>query len=195
MTSHNYFTAACMVLTFAFSLWRGEPRHFWLSVGFFASCIGDLFLANRHGRLSFFIGGVVAFSVAHTMFFLYAWQYGRHPNWLIGGVAFALLCAWPAIPTVLRVGWQIGVAVSFYTAFSCATLASVSGMKAPWPQKGLFLLGVLLLIFSDAMIAQSNFLGMKRSGKLIIPTYVASHVCMLASWAVCMARGLFAKMG
>ena len=50
MTSHNYFTAACMILTFAFSLWRGEPRHLWLSAGFFASCIGDLFLANRHGK-------------------------------------------------------------------------------------------------------------------------------------------------
>ena len=77
MTSHNYFTATCMVLTFAFSLWRGEPRHLLLSAGFFASCIGDLFLANRHGRLSFFIGGVAAFSVAHIMFFLYAWQYVR----------------------------------------------------------------------------------------------------------------------
>jgi uncharacterized membrane protein YhhN len=140
------------------------PSHLragWL-LGLFCSTLGDILLIFE--GFWFFIGGIVAFLLAHLAY-IGAMQRGlpdkrgflvRHPIWFLPFAIYpiALLAyLWPGIPA------GMGVAVGIYALVISMMAQRVADMKGSIPD-GVFRImmgGAILFILSDSLIALSRF--------------------------------------
>ena len=148
-----------------------------LAAGLFASVIADWFLCHQAGRSSFFLCGVAGFFIAHCLFCGYAaaeYSFGLWPVALAGAL-LAGYCAYMFARVMPGVAGGLKLPVFAYMLASIASmyLAMASGMPAP--QKALYTAGIAAILFSDTMIAENIFVGVKRAGRLVHPTYYACH--------------------
>ena len=67
------------------------------------------------------------------------------------------------------------------TVYLIMALAMALCLSAPAIEKALYALGVASILFSDTIIAQSDFAGDDRFSFLIMPTYFGCHVLVTAS--------------
>lgn len=180
MTAHNWLTLGCAaILTVRFLQQRNKK---WLLIiaGFLASSIGDWFLSKGKGHTDFFVVGVVAFSIAHVLFALFGWRYGRRWSRITASVAgtvsgfYFLFVLLPVIGNVV-----IGVVVAVYAALSVVSLAIGVEMCAEKPVKIAFVCGIALLIFSDTLISLRVFLNQDAWYFLMIPAYQCAHISLL----------------
>lgn len=148
-----------------------------LGLGLFMSVIADWFLCHQAGHSERFLYGVAGFFIAHCLFAAYA--FGRFSfstaaiivasALLIGFGAYMLLRALPHIDAGLK------LPVIAYVLVSILSLHAAFSMNAPIAEKILYIVGIASIVFSDTMIAENIFVGVKQAGKLVHPTYYACH--------------------
>lgn len=154
----------------------------WVVLAFLASLVGDTFLSTRAGRESFYLAGIAAFFVAHVGYLGFALRNGT----LHRGVGLGLLAGYLG-----WFAWQLGPAIRSlplkfaalaYLLISCAGLAAACGLRLKPAIKVPYTVGIGLIVFSDTLIARSDFLQLKAGSTLILPTYYLAQI--LITWAL-----------
>ncbi len=141
MTTYNWLSFSLAIILGLVSLHRRNAKGLPVIAALLISCIGDAFLANRNQHFGRFIAGIPAFSAAHILFFLYAWQFGKtycRKTALAAGLAYGIYFS-----VVLLQAMDspiLCLAVALYTLLSVATLAAAIGMESEWPRKCAFAL-------------------------------------------------------
>jgi uncharacterized membrane protein YhhN len=159
----------------------------WVVLAFAASLVGDTFLSTRAGRESFYIAGIAAFFVAHLGYLGFALKNGRIHR-LVGAVLLAGYLGWfvlqlgPAIRSL-----PLKLSALAYLLISCAALAGACGLRLRPAAKVPYVAGLGLIVFSDTLIALSDFMKVKGVSFLILPTYYLAQI--LVTWAVHCRRG------
>jgi uncharacterized membrane protein YhhN len=157
-------------------------RQVWAVVAAFGmSMVGDYFLSNRSGRAHYFEAGIAAFFVAHLGYLRYALAHGGlHRRALVVlTVVFV-----PYFGLALSPAIQNGVlwlAVLLYLLISCVALAAALGLTQAPRVKGLYVLGIASIVFSDTLISFSEFLGWRALNVWILPTYYLAHLAITCS--------------
>ena len=157
-----------------------------MALGLLVSTAGDWLLAHDQGRQARFICGVAAFGVGHALFCLYAAS-RLTPRFLaVGAVMTALLGAgyalylrrriFPALDEAMRAAIAAYAGISLLSLFFAMTAGGATGAD-----KALYLIGIALILFSDTMIAESNFAKNRRARYYILPTYYMCHILLAAS--------------
>lgn len=172
-------TGSCMALLILAAIFTG--RSLWkiglILVAFLLSIGGDWFLSHRHGEIFRFISGIALFFLAHTGYLLYALQRGTLHYRILGVVLLVYL--------VFFFGWlspaidhfALTTAVFLYLVISCVSLGAAAGIETlPRTAKVFFVGGILLILFSDTLIALKEFLACGEWAFLILPTYYLSHI-------------------
>jgi hypothetical protein len=151
-------------------------------VAFIFSIGGDWFLTNKleHGWM--FIAGIALFFFAHMGYLVYALKNGEiSGNFLIGllagYLAFFFLWLSPGIA-----GLGLKAAALFYLLISCFSLAAAMGIKQLSPlAKWSYVSGIVLILFSDTIIAFKEFTLFHMLSFLILPTYYLAQLCITFS--------------
>jgi len=151
---------------------------------FLFSMLGDYLLSNKNGRECFFVYGIAAYFFAHIGYSWYAFRRGGLHRMalavlLILFLPYFFLALFPAIQdTVLK------LAVFLYLLISLLALALAFGIQLAALAKGLFVLGIGLIVLSDTLISFTEFLDFPSLNSLILPTYYVAHVSITSSLIV-----------
>ena len=170
--------ALCGLLLLGFRQWFGLRQAGYLLAALAWSMVGDYFLSSRSGHAGYFVYGIGAFFVAHLGYLGFALKRGRMAwpalaGLLLGYLLFFGFYLWPAIQDgVLR------VAALLYLLISCVSMAAACGLQLRWPAKTCYVAGIGLVLFSDTIIAFSEFLHYRQWNSLILPTYYLAHMCV-----------------
>lgn len=154
----------------------------WVVLALGASIVGDTFLSTRAGRESFYIAGIAAFFVAHVGYLGFALKNGRM-HFPALGVLMSGYLGWFALqlgPAIRSV--PLKTAALIYLLISCTALAAAWGMRSRPAVKAAYVAGIGLIVFSDTLIALSDFMKVKGVSFLILPTYYLAQV--VVTWAV-----------
>ncbi len=137
------------------------------------SALGDFFLANRKDRESWYLLGILGFFAGHAVFIVHALGRVAHPQagLIAGGVLGAVFIPYLVLRVIRRVPKLLRIPVVAYTLISLAGLACAVMMG-----NIVYIAAIAMLLFSDTMIAECDFVGNKAVGFLILPTYYASHI-------------------
>lgn len=177
-TGGYIYSALISAFTGAAVLFGGAGKdRLLLAAGLFVSVLADWFLCHQSGRSERFLYGVTGFFIAHCLFAAYAAvRYSFSLPALIAAVillagygAYMYLRALPGVADGLKipiVAYMLISMLSLYAAFS---------MKAPVFEKILYIAGIASIVFSDTMISENIFVGVKHAGMLVHPTYYACH--------------------
>jgi len=150
-------------------------------VAFLFSIAGDWFLSTMHGDTGRFIAGIGFFFLAHAGYLSYALLNGRF-KWtvtivfLTGYLLFFLLKLFPVISDSMLM-----LASLLYLLISCFSLGAAAGMRYTADVKWAFLAGIILILFSDTIIALKEFAGYREMNFLILPTYYLSQISIVYS--------------
>ena len=72
-------------------------------------------------------------------------------------------------------------AVTLYMLISVSVISVSAMMAVPPMEKWVFMIGIAMILFSDTLIALDDFMGRRRYGFLILPTYYACHILIASS--------------
>ncbi len=173
-------TAACALA----ALLSGPKNALWLLiVGLVVSIVGDWFMAHqRRSPLNFFFG-VGGFGIAHMLFIAYALTrfHFNLPALIVAGALIVGYALYFALGVYPRIDTPVAIAITGYALVSLAGLYCALSMNAPAAEKVLYALGIASILFSDTMIAESDFMHHAYAGKLILPTYYLCHILLAAS--------------
>lgn len=142
---------------------------------------GDWFLSNRRGDVSMFVAGISLFFVAHIGYLTYALMNGR----LNKAFTFTLLAAYllffflklyPSIENHVLV-----FAALVYTLISCFSLGAAVGIRRNSAEKWIYFFGILMVLFSDTIIAFREFTEYDNLKFLILPTYYLAQISVTLS--------------
>ena len=149
------------------------PRAPLMAAALAVSALGDWFMAHKGANQRLYRMGILFFLLAHILFIVYALTRARlRPLPLVLGAALAVGYALylrgrvlPRVPALLK------LPAALYTAVSVLgfTAALMTGDAA-------YIAGIGLLLFSDTMIAENDFLHHRACGALILPTY---YLCQM----------------
>jgi hypothetical protein len=158
-----------------------------MSLALFISFIGDYFMAHKGsseikyllGIAGFFLGHVIF--IWHAMLFIPAFGTPEAAPYIRNGLTTAaVLAIWFTPYLLLRVIRKVPkllrLPVVLYTFISIASLGC-----AVMTSDALYILGIAMLLFSDTMIAESDFVGNRKTGRLIMPTYYLCHILVALS--------------
>lgn len=149
---------------------------YWVIAAFVFSAAGDYFLSNKSGQEIYFVIGIGLYLVAHLGYLGFAWRNGRL-HWPVLGlllliyVSYYLLLLNPAIDDLV-----LSLSVLAYLLISCLVLAVAAGLRLSQPMKGVFILGITLIVLSDTIISFTEFLQYRDLNWLILPTYYLAHL-------------------
>lgn len=152
-----------------------------LMIAFAFSIVGDWFLSNRNGETERFIYGIVFFFFAHIGYLGYALMKGSM-KWrftmalLIAYLLFFLLLLYPVFSDK-----TLMIAVFIYLVISCLSLGAAAGIRGEKLYRVTYLSGIVLILFSDTIIALREFVGYHSLNGLILPTYYLSHISIAFS--------------
>lgn len=174
---------AGMILLIVF-YWKElrKARDVWMIIlAFLFSIGGDWFLSNRHGDVDRFVAGIGLFFVAHTGYLTYALLNGRlHKTFtfalLTAYLLFFFLKLYPSIDDPVLM-----VAALVYTLISCFSLGAAAGIKGNGLDKWIYCFGILMVLFSDTVIAFREFTSYRDLGFLILPTYYLAQISVTIS--------------
>ena len=158
-----------------------------MAAALFVSFIGDYFMAHKGknefkyllGIAGFFLGHVVF--IAHAMLYIPASAFPEFGPYIREGFitgAALVLCFMPylLLRVIKKVPKLLRIPVMLYTLISIAGLACAV-MTGDW----VYILGIAMLLFSDTMIAESDFVGNRKVSLLILPTYYLCHILVTLS--------------
>ncbi len=148
----------------------------WILGAFLFSITGDWFLSNMDGDSQMFVKGIALFFLAHVGYLLYALFNGRIKGMftlilLAAYLVFFFLMLYPTFTDV-----ALMVASLVYLLISCFSLGAAMGMKGDRTAKRSYILGIILIIFSDTIIAFKEFVDYHTFDFLITPTYYLAHI-------------------
>ena len=149
----------------------------WMIVGaFLFSIIGDWFLSNMNGDSLMFVKGIALFFLAHVGYLLYALMNGRI-KWkftlvlLAAYLVFFFVVLYPTFTDKALMAASL-----IYLLISCFSLGASLGMKGNPTAKWSYVFGIILILFSDTIIAFKEFLDYHTFDFLITPTYYLAHI-------------------
>jgi uncharacterized membrane protein YhhN len=155
----------------------------WLVIiAFLFSIGGDWFLSNKQEHMWMFMAGIAMFFFAHVGYLVYSLKNGElKGNFLIGllagYLAFFFLWLSPGID-----GLGMKTAALFYLVISCFSLAAAMGMKQISPlAKWSYVSGIILILFSDTIIAFKEFTLFQALNFLILPTFYLAQLSITFS--------------
>ena len=155
----------------------------WMVVGaFLFSIVGDYFLSHRNGNAMWFVYGILFFFIAHIGYLAYSLYHGKIVLWLTG-----LLCVGYLIFFFTSLYDGIGGGVLLWAALaylfiSCFSLGAAWGITFDGFPKWGYVAGIALVLFSDTLIAFTEFMAYDRWDFLILPTYYLAHIVI--TWSV-----------
>lgn len=165
-----------------------------LAAALFISFIGDYFMAHKGSKEWMYLLGIAGFFLAHMVFIAHSLLhvlFAAHEGLVLGAVprtlytregllTGAILALWFTPYLLLRVIKKVPkllkIPVVLYTFISITGLACAVITGNP-----LYILGIAMLLFSDTMIAESDFVGNPKTGRLILPTYYLCHILVALS--------------
>lgn len=168
--------AACAVLMLLYRLAFGARHVGWLLAAMVWSMVGDYFLSSRNGHPEYFVYGIGAFLVAHLGYLGFALKNGRISRLalgllLLGYLPFFGFYLHPAITDS-----AVRYAALAYLLVSCVSMAAAFGLRLDLLPKAAYVAGIGLVLFSDTIIAWSEFLRYRQWNALILPTYYLAHM-------------------
>lgn len=155
-----------------------HPAGRWVLVALFFSLVGDIFLL-RTAR-SDFLGGLIAFLLAHLAYVLAFLTVGFHQWWAWFGVLITVSLGLTSGRRIVRAaaraeGVALGAGVTAYLLVICAMVITASGTARP-----LVLLGALAFVISDTVLAMDRFVGPRAHARLVVVmTYHLGQVLMV----------------
>jgi uncharacterized membrane protein YhhN len=172
------------IILLVFLYFRQMPgkRDVWMIlVAFLFSIGGDWFLSNRHGNNDMFITGIALFFLAHIGYLSYALMNGRL-NKIFTAIlltAYLIFFFWGLYPAIED--QALLFAVLIYTLISCFSLGAAAGIKAHPEVKWTYFFGIVMVLFSDTIIAFREFTGYDQLKFLILPTYYLAQISITFS--------------
>lgn len=175
LKTHKYIFSALTTLSCAAVALPTAPV---LATALLVSFVGDYFMAHKGSKEWMYLLGIAGFFLAHVVFIAHAVVGAQHVR--AGLLTGAVLALWFTPYLVLRVIKKVPkllkIPVVLYTFISIAGLAC-----AVMTGNVLYILGIAMLLFSDTMIAESDFVGNPRTSWLILPTYYLCHILVALS--------------
>lgn len=165
-----------------------------MALALFISFIGDWFMAHKGSKEWMYLLGIAGFFLAHMVFIAHALThvlFASHEALVLGVVpratyvragllTGAVLTLWFTPYLILRVIRKVPkllkLPVVLYAFISIAGLSC-----AVMTGNALYILGIAMLLFSDTMIAENDFVGNTKAGPLILPTYYLCHILVALS--------------
>lgn len=178
-------TSGILILWWVYSGKLSQSKDVWAIFGaFLFSFAGDWFLSNRHGDTSRFIMGIALFFLAHVGYLFFALMNGRLNRSLTIIIlavylAFYFFMLSPDIEDKI-----LKVAALLYLLISCFSLGAALGMKGNSTFRWLYIFGIIMVLFSDTIIALREFVKYKDLDFLILPTYYLAQISVTASLMV-----------
>lgn len=165
-----------------------------MAAALFVSFIGDYFMAHKGKNEFKYLLGIAGFFLGHVIFIAHALlciPFAAHEAFfsdvaprtvfiregLIAGAALAVgFIPYLLLRVIGKVPKLFRIPVVLYTLISIVGLACAV-MTGNW----IYILGVAMLLFSDTMIAESDFVGNHTVSKPILPTYYLCHILVALS--------------
>lgn len=159
-----------------------QSKDVWAIFGaFLFSIAGDWFLSNRNGETSRFIMGIALFFLAHVGYLTFALMNGRLNRLLTLIILAAYLGFYFFMLSPGIEDKTLKVAALCYLLISCFSLGAALGMKGNSAFRWLYIFGIVLVLFSDTIIALREFVKYKELDFLILPTYYLAQISVTAS--------------
>ncbi|MGB5430550.1 lysoplasmalogenase [Eudoraea sp.] len=159
-----------------------QPNDTWMIIGaFLFSIAGDWFMSNKLGDPTMFSKGIALFFIAHAGYLGFALLNGKI-KWrftlliLIAYLVFFFLLLYPSIEDKVLM-----YAALIYLLISCLTFGTSVGIKGDALFKWAYIFGIFLIVFSDTIIALTEFLGFDKLDFMILPTYYLAHISITFS--------------
>lgn len=154
-----------------------QSKDVWLIFAAFLFSIGgDWFLSNKHDSNEMFVAGIALFFFAHAGYLLFALINGRI-NWpftiilLVGYLSFFFLKLFPSFKDQMLMA-----AALIYLLISCFSLGAAVGIRAEPLVRYAYIFGIVMILFSDTIIALREFATYKTLNFLILPTYYLAQI-------------------
>ena len=153
-----------------------------LFFGLIVSVAADWFMAHNAGRTGWYLCGIGGFFAAHALFL---WDVLLDASLApLPFLAFALLAAGYGLYLARRILPRVSdarmrLAIVLYMLISAASLGF--SLAAPGAARTL---GLLCIVLSDTLIAESDFAGNRAAGAWILPTYFLCHILLALSAVV-----------
>ena len=166
-----------LIILILYAQFKKSTKDTWMILGaFLFSIIGDWFLSNMNGDSLMFVKGIALFFLAHVGYLLYALFNGRIKGMftvilLAAYLVFFFLVLYPTFTDV-----PLMIASLVYLLISCFSLGAAMGMKGDPTARRSFIFGIVLIIFSDTIIAFKEFVDYHTFDFLITPTYYLAHI-------------------
>ena len=156
----------------------------WMVIAAFVlSIVGDYFLSHREGDTLWFVYGIFFFLLAHIGYLSYSLFHGRIALWFTGILCLGyLIFFFTSLYDGIGGGVLLWAALA-YLFISCFSLGAARGIIAleGFPKWG-YVFGIVLILFSDTLIAITEFMGNDRWDFLILPTYYLAHIVI--TWSI-----------
>jgi len=143
---------------------------------FLFSAAGDYFLSNKGGQELYFVIGIGLYLLAHLGYLGFAWRNGRLHRLVLGLLLLVFLPYYFLLLSPAIADPILSLSVLAYLLVSCLVLAVASGLRLPQPIKGIYILGIALIVLSDTVISSTEFLQYREFNWLILPTYYLAHL-------------------
>jgi len=166
-----------VIILFLFRKYIKSHPSFWFIIAAFAfSIAGDWFLSNKGKSMGMFSCGIGFFFLAHAGYLIFALANGRLKKILTAAILVVYLLFFyftllPAIPGNLLIA-----AVLLYLLISCFSLGAAAGIRLKPLAKWAYFAGIVLILFSDTIIAFHEFTPFQKLNFLILPTYYAAQI-------------------
>ncbi|MGB5271119.1 MAG: lysoplasmalogenase [Eudoraea sp.] len=159
-----------------------QPNDTWMIIGaFLFSIAGDWFMSNKLGDPMMFSKGIALFFIAHAGYLGFALLNGKI-KWrftlliLMAYLVFFFLLLYPSIDDKVLM-----YAALVYLLISCLTFGASFGINGDTGFKWTYVFGIFLIVFSDTIIALTEFLGYTKLDFMILPTYYLAHISITFS--------------
>lgn len=175
LKSNKYIFSALTTLSCAAIAALNSPI---MALALFVSFIGDYFMAHKGSKEWMYLLGIVGFLLGHAVFIAHALlrAVNTQSGLIIGAALVLCLTPYLLLRVIRKVPKLLQIPVMLYTFISIAGLACAVMTGNP-----LYILGIAMLLFSDTMIAENDFVGNTKAGPLILPTYYLCHILVALS--------------
>ena len=147
-------------------------------LAFVCSMIGDYFLSHMSGNNSMFIIGISLYLMAHVGYLVFSLLNGkiRWKATILIILAFLIFYYYTLYPNILEK--TLAFIVLFYLIISCVSLGAAMGILAAPKIKTPYIIGIVLILFSDTIISFKEFMSYDALNILILPTYYLAQICI-----------------
>jgi len=165
-----------IILLLNMRLKKSAKDIWWILAAFSFSIIGDWFLSHMNGDSLMFVKGIALFFLAHVGYLFYALCNGRIKKAFTGVLLAAYLVFFFLVLYPTFTDTALMIASLVYLLISCFSLGAAMGMKGDATARRSFIFGIVLIIFSDTIIAFKEFVDYHMFDFLITPTYYLAHI-------------------